>query len=253
MERKRFTERTHPIAAQYLKGERLKYELLKGGDTEHYNIPAVAKVLQPLMKLVKEIDIVSAPFVQAAYKAVPKLFSPDIMSQLPDFNLMGAMIVGKGFYPYVIVKKKDMVYSTSIFFEGTFCKWYISTVIDINADTVQDVFCSHKDINPEHGESADIATTIALFKHFADTQTHILPVTKKTELYRCIYKNDLPANVNLLTCRWFTDLHKSNPFLVRGHFRCQPCGTDNMDRKLVWIDQYLKDGYTSEAVKDKVQ
>jgi hypothetical protein len=46
---------------------------------------------------------------------------------------------------------------------------------------------------------------------------------------------------------WFTQLVISNAFNVRGHFRLQPCGPELKERKLIWIQDFQKSGYTRKA------
>jgi hypothetical protein len=48
---------------------------------------------------------------------------------------------------------------------------------------------------------------------------------------------------------WYTTLVKSDSFKVRGHFRLQPFGSTKAQRKLIWINEFMKNGYTREAKK----
>lgn len=43
-----------------------------------------------------------------------------------------------------------------------------------------------------------------------------------------------------------------NPFAVTGHFRNQPIGPGRKETKLIYIDQFMKTGYTRKATKIKV-
>lgn len=40
------------------------------------------------------------------------------------------------------------------------------------------------------------------------------------------------------------NLHVINPFAVKGHFRNQPCGKERSDTRLIYIDAFMKNGYT---------
>lgn len=42
---------------------------------------------------------------------------------------------------------------------------------------------------------------------------------------------------------WDSDITVLNPFMVRGHFRRQVCGKGGKDRKLIYIDAFMKKGY----------
>lgn len=43
-----------------------------------------------------------------------------------------------------------------------------------------------------------------------------------------------------------------NPFSVRGHYRNQPYGSGLKDTKLIYIDSFMKTGYTRTATKEKI-
>lgn len=43
---------------------------------------------------------------------------------------------------------------------------------------------------------------------------------------------------------WNKLVIRTDGFAVRGHFRLQPCGPANADRKLIWVDAFEKHGYT---------
>lgn len=43
-----------------------------------------------------------------------------------------------------------------------------------------------------------------------------------------------------------------NPFAVSGHFRNQPYGENRLQKKLIYIDSFMKTGYTRESTKSKI-
>jgi hypothetical protein len=43
-----------------------------------------------------------------------------------------------------------------------------------------------------------------------------------------------------------------NPFSVSGHFRNQPFGKERSDKKMIYIDSFMKSGYTRIATKEKL-
>lgn len=47
-------------------------------------------------------------------------------------------------------------------------------------------------------------------------------------------------------------LHVINPFSVSGHFRNQPVGVGRKETKLIYIDSFMKTGYTRIATKEKI-
>jgi hypothetical protein len=96
------------------------------------------------------------------------------------------------------------------------------------------------------GVIADILTMILFFK-YCDVETKVVESNKKTNHIGTKYVNETKSNIEIIDSTWFTTLVKSDGFHVRGHFRFQPCGQGLKDRKLIWVSDYDKDGYTREA------
>lgn len=89
-----------------------------------------------------------------------------------------------------------------------------------------------------------------LFRKYAKVETKILQPKSKAELFKCNYHNQSDYSFEIMDSTWFTTLVKSDAFKVRGHFRLQPCGEAFKDRKLVWIKDFKKEGYTRKAKKE---
>lgn len=89
-----------------------------------------------------------------------------------------------------------------------------------------------------------------LFRKYAEVEIKVLQPKAKAELFRCKYHNENDCSIEIMDSTWFTRLIKSDAFKVRGHFRLQPCGQAFQDRKLVWIKDFQKEGYTRKAKKE---
>jgi hypothetical protein len=89
------------------------------------------------------------------------------------------------------------------------------------------------------------------FKEKSAIKTKTLPPKKKIKEFHCRYKSDIDYPIELLTENWYTKSIQSHPFVVRGHWRLQPCGKDREDRKLIFIDSFMKQGYDKGAYKLK--
>ena len=106
-------------------------------------------------------------------------------------------------------------------------------------------------------EGNDLMTSVMwhvfliLFIKYAEVETKILPAGKKVKDIACKYLNETKSDVTILNSTWFTTLIKSDAFKVRGHFRLQPCGQAFKDKKLIWINDFEKCGYTAPARKLK--
>ena len=55
----------------------------------------------------------------------------------------------------------------------------------------------------------------------------------------------------LFDSKWYTEISNDESFQVSGHFRLQPYGDGT--RKLIWINEYTKNGYHRKATIDKVK
>lgn len=59
--------------------------------------------------------------------------------------------------------------------------------------------------------------------------------------------NSSPVKVECIDSNWFTTIIRSDGFSVKGHFRMQPYGEKLKYRKLIWINDFEKTGYTKKA------
>lgn len=55
--------------------------------------------------------------------------------------------------------------------------------------------------------------------------------------------NTTNNTVYVVDSSWNQIIVRTTGFAVRGHFRLQPCGSGMIDRKLIWIAAFEKDGY----------
>lgn len=91
---------------------------------------------------------------------------------------------------------------------------------------------------------------ILLFKQFAEVETKEIggkDNPKKAKVGAEKYLNETDTTVNILDCNWFTTIVRSKGFGVKGHFRMQPCGEGMRQRKLIYIEDFVKQGYSRKA------
>lgn len=88
-----------------------------------------------------------------------------------------------------------------------------------------------------------------VFLKYAEIETKHLPPKSKVKDGKKQHKNETNSTVTILDSTWFTTLVKSDAFKVRGHFRLQPYGEGRKERKLIWINDFQKSGYTAPARK----
>jgi hypothetical protein len=89
------------------------------------------------------------------------------------------------------------------------------------------------------------------FYHFAEIEIKILSGenggNRRVTLNNEKYVNDTAPAIEIIDSSWFTKIIRSGRFSVNGHFRLQPYGDNLNKRKLIWIDDYDKQGYTRKA------
>lgn len=98
----------------------------------------------------------------------------------------------------------------------------------------------------------DIVFHLCVFKKYAEIETKLLPPkTESNDGFKCVYSNHSKYPITFINSTWFTNLVKSDAFKVSGHFRLQPCHDLNgmPTKKLIWISDYIKSGYTAPARK----
>lgn len=91
---------------------------------------------------------------------------------------------------------------------------------------------------------------LILFKTFlkyADVETKVVPAKKKEHHIGIKYLNETKNKVEILDSTYFTTISRTEGFGVRGHFRFQVCGHARTGRKLIWISDFKKQGYTRKA------
>lgn len=94
---------------------------------------------------------------------------------------------------------------------------------------------------------AFVATTL-LFLRYAEVETKVTgPKERRTRVNEVKYVNQTGFDVQVVDSRWFTTLIRTGAFNVRGHFRLQPHGKGGRQRKLIWVSEYQKQGYTRKA------
>lgn len=78
------------------------------------------------------------------------------------------------------------------------------------------------------------------------TQKKEVKLKKKTEIV-------VEDGISYFTfdSKWFTEVCNNNEFIVSGHFRLQPYGDGS--RKLIWINEFKKNGYHRKALIEKVE
>lgn len=105
--------------------------------------------------------------------------------------------------------------------------------------------------NYKHADWYSLVDALILFKQVAEVETKVLPPKEGMKWISCKYSNPNKKAVRIIDSTYFTTLIKTGSFKVRGHFRFQACGEGMKDRKVIWVNDFEKSGYTREAKKLK--
>ena len=93
-----------------------------------------------------------------------------------------------------------------------------------------------------------LLTTI-YFIHNCEIEEKLVKADRKVVHNNDKFLNETKSDIKILDCKWFTDLVRDTPFHVKGHLRWQRHGEKFSKRKLIWIDEFEKSGYTRKATK----
>lgn len=191
------------------------------------------------------IGYITKPFSDAIAEAKEQLYKDEIWNSFEGSS--GTLVIQEFTFTFVVVGKPDGVHHYNLIVfrkDGSFI-FYREQNESINRTFYNELF-----IPDRVKERIDIFYTTLiltlLFIKYAKVEVKELKSREKQHIFNCRYFNDSDKSIYLYNCTWFTDLVKGEGFKVRGHFRMQPY----KDKKgLVWIDTFMKTGYTSKARK----
>lgn len=61
------------------------------------------------------------------------------------------------------------------------------------------------------------------------------------------FLNNSDVDINYVDSLWKTRVTLKGEFFVRGHFRFQPYGENRKFRKIIWVDEFVKNGYNRKS------
>lgn len=85
------------------------------------------------------------------------------------------------------------------------------------------------------------------FLKYADVEAKIVNAKRKEKHLGEKYVNETNYKVEILDSTYFTTISRTEGFGVKGHFRFQPWGPGLTQKRLQWIADYKKSGYTKKA------
>jgi len=85
------------------------------------------------------------------------------------------------------------------------------------------------------------------FIQYAEVESKVILANKKDRHIGVKYLNETNNKIEILDSTYFTTISREEGFGVRGHFRFQPYGPGMQQRRLQWISEFQKNGYTRQA------
>lgn len=124
-----------------------------------------------------------------------------------------------------------------------------SDLFHIETVTASDIIRSNKTevLEAYHKQLVDWVFYILLFRQFAEQEVKIIEPGSRAKVKKQKHLNRSPLGVEIMDVNFFTTSVRSEGFEVEGHFRLQACGPGHSKRKLKWIGNYKKNGYTKRS------
>lgn len=277
--------RTHPIL-QKLDEKKLGVVGIYECDKSFSESPELIEYTKDCFKYIVDdaspnIAYLTNPFSNAINQSFKSLISDDVWNSVGDvagcilntpvtrnistvFSIKG--VFGEpDFFSYVFYFQGDVLvgqrsYTTKYKFNAWYSKkllfWFRSLAkklnLELSAKDIKNPVSNCTDFTIAEFSELDsllyseLIATINFIK-YARVETKFMPAGQKVKDIDCKYINETKSNIRILNSTWFTNLVKSDAFRVRGHFRLQPCGEGMKDRKLIWINEFQKEGYTAKA------
>ena len=103
-----------------------------------------------------------------------------------------------------------------------------------------------------NGNIVDYLWSFALFYNYTETDNKIVYGTDTEKARRIKVNNEkiineTPNNIEIIDTTYFTKLIHTGEFGVTGHFKVQHFGTSYSESKIIYVNEYKKNGFTREA------
>lgn len=263
MQRIRLTDRKYPFIGFYdgykktgeLPGIAMKanWEAV-GVFDEHY-----------IIDFMKECDtsnlqMLSPKYAQVLEDVGIKTFTSETIKYISPES--GVIIYGNGVYSFYIISiEGDKIVSKSVWYSGDIYVCSAIACLGIDAKISNDGtkasmifdllngYCIEsivKDCGGFPNAIIKMATSpilFQLFRKYFPREIKVVTPNEKTVAFDCQYKNDLPTDVTLYDSKDLYRIYSDKEVFVRGHWRFQACGEGMKDRKLIFIDPYIKGGF----------
>lgn len=245
--------RTHPILKYFNSGERPLVSVQPKDilEIKKWEVGRFYKVLDSVWDAIlapqKQVYIMAETFANAVEFSMPKLYDLGLHNEIQETS--GVLCWGVMTIMYDIQQCK-----------GIGIKKWAGSIIVFSNEHLALLYTDDKIYYCASGFKISPALEVVksfismilavdMFKKYAEVETKILPPKSNNKFFNCKYVNETDSTVVHLNSTWYTTLVKTDGFMVRGHLRLQPCGEGLKGRKLIYIDPFMKTGYTAPARK----
>jgi hypothetical protein len=116
-----------------------------------------------------------------------------------------------------------------------------------------DLFIEGIENNPLADKEFSMFIKLVIFTELAELKTVIIQPGKTSGNTRSSGKfaNGSKYPIVSVDVNWTITTVRTTGFKVKKHMRIQPCGKSRMGKKLIWIEEYDKDGYIRRSGKER--
>lgn len=210
----------------------------------------------------KSVKYVCNSFYEAYAKSQPKIIDFMLKDNACLGNMSGTLIVNAGqgvtktmFYSLAHHSFTDFEFTYMAFTRATYSSLTaLDSMIHLDVQEKTSKFDVHECVGDKYGEmkisgydiAGEIITLLGFIK-FCDVEVKTLKPKEKSRAFGVKYFNEQKQTIDILDCTWFTSAIRGEGFKVSGHLRWQVYGPNNSLRRLQWIPEFEKEGYTREA------
>lgn len=170
-----------------------------------------------------------------------------------DKSDCGIIFTDKGFFLYLF-NPQDKLCKLCVY---GFTRTTLTSFFVMNTDNKLGGIWASVDKNGNPFNNTDDlsswANTMLIMLYFiynCDIEQVLVKPNEKAKHNSNKYMNETKSNIQILDCRWFTELVREAPFMVNGHLRWQVCGENFKKRKLIWVNTFEKKGYNRKPIKE---
>ena len=138
---------------------------------------------------------------------------------------------------------RDWAYNLCVFDKKEVNEAGLPAAIQMSSDSLNN---KHMDIA---AENCNAVLPLLMFLDCVEIQEKTIKAKTKQKGVSKINRdtNLSDFDVTLINSSYFTKIYVEGGFEVSGHFRLQACGQGLQDRRLIYIQPYVKNGYTRRA------